>query len=187
MRVRADDEARAAVDEIGQRLLLARGLGVEVDDDGICRLLELAGLEFAVDGAEGIVLFAHEDATDGVDHEHIRAVPGLDERRAATGRPRRHVERTDQTRLATDEDQRLLLVESMVTERHRIGPGIDQLGADRLRNAKAPGRVLAVDGDEIEPQALAQPWQMLKHGSPARPADDIAEEKEAHFRGFRWF
>ena len=43
MRVRADDRGRAPVDEIAQRLLLARRLGVEVDEDGVGALLETAG------------------------------------------------------------------------------------------------------------------------------------------------
>ncbi len=96
------------------------------------------------------------------------------------GSARRHVERAHETRLATDENERLLLVEGVIAERHRVGSGIDQLGADRLRDAEAAGRILAVDGNEIQPVALDEAGQVLQHHRPARPADDIAEEEEAH-------
>ena len=55
MGVGADHEAGAAVAEIAHRLLLAGGLAVEVDDDGVGGLAQRAGLEFAVDRRERIV------------------------------------------------------------------------------------------------------------------------------------
>ena len=54
MRVGADHAARAPVDEVAHRLLLAGGLGVEVDQDGVGALLEAAGLDLALDGAERV-------------------------------------------------------------------------------------------------------------------------------------
>jgi len=43
MGMRAHDATRATVDEIAHRLLLARRLGVEVDQDGVGAALEPAG------------------------------------------------------------------------------------------------------------------------------------------------
>ena len=45
MRMRADDEACSAVDEMAEALLLARRLGVEIEDRGIRLLPERAGGE----------------------------------------------------------------------------------------------------------------------------------------------
>ena len=38
----------------------------------------------------------------------------------------------------------------MVAERDRIGTGVDEFVIDRLGDAEAAGRILAVDDDEIE-------------------------------------
>jgi hypothetical protein len=38
----------------------------------------------------------------------------------------------------------------MIAAGDHVGAGIDDLVIDRLRDAEAAGRVLAVDGDEIE-------------------------------------
>ena len=59
-------------------------------------------------------------------------------------------------------------------------PAEQDLVADRLGDAEAAGRVLAVDDDAIEPPALAQGGQALGDRVAARPADDVAEEEEAH-------
>ena len=89
MGVRADDQRDAAVEVMAERLLLARRLGVEVDDDGVGLLAERTGGELAVDRRERIVERIHEDAAHGVDDEHARAVPRDIEAGAAAGRARR--------------------------------------------------------------------------------------------------
>ena len=104
-----------------------------------------AGRELGVDGAERVVELGHEDAAHGVDHQHVRAVRRLDQSRAAARRARRIVDRAQQPVVALDEDERLLLVEGVVAERHRVGAGLQQLLEDRLGDAEAAGRVLAVD------------------------------------------
>ena len=150
MRVGADDDGRAPVDEIAERLLLARRLGVEVDEDGVGALLEPAGGELSIDRAERIVELGHEDAAHGVDDQHVRTGLRLEYPRAAAGRSRRIVDGAQQPGLALDEDERLLLVEGVVAERHHVGAGLQDLLEDGLGDAEAAGRVLAVDGDEIE-------------------------------------
>ncbi len=73
----------------------------------------------------------------------------------------------------------------MVAERHDVGAGGQQLLQDRLGDAEAAGRVLAVDGDEIERVAGAQPGQLLDHGVAAGAADDVAEEQQTHAASLR--
>ena len=43
----------AAVDEMGERLFLARRLGVEVDEDRVGALLQLASADLVVDARNG--------------------------------------------------------------------------------------------------------------------------------------
>ena len=92
----ADHEADAAVAEIAHRLLLARRLGVQVDEDGVGARAQRTGSDFAIDGGERIVERIHEDAAHGVDHQDPRAVLGLDQRRAAARRAGGIVDRPHQ-------------------------------------------------------------------------------------------
>ena len=178
--VGADDEARPAVEMVAERLLLARRLRVDVDHDGVGDLAQRAGLELPVGGGEGIVEGVHEDAADQVDDQDAAARMGLDQAGAAARRAGRIVGRAEQLGLALDEDERLALVPGVVAEGDRVGAGGEDLVADRLRDAEAAGGVLAVDDDAVEPPALAQGGQALGYGAAAGPADDVAEEEEAH-------
>src|SRR5258708_14509686 len=85
MRMRADNETRASVAKMAHRLLLARSLTVNVDDDRVGRLLQRTGGKLALNRGERIVERIHEDAAHRIDPKHPRAVLGLDQRDAATG------------------------------------------------------------------------------------------------------
>ena len=174
------DEAGAAVAEIAHRLLLARRLGVHVDDDGVGALPQRTGGQLAIDRGEGIVERVHEDAAHGIDDEDARAVPGLEQRRAAARRAGGIVERPNEARRALDEHQRLLLVPGMIAERDRVGAGVDQFAVDRLGDAEAAGGVLAVDHDEIELPVADEAGQALGDDGPPAAADDVADEQNAH-------
>ena len=180
MGVGADHEARAAVGEIAHRLLLAGRLGMHVDDDGVGVAAERAGGEFALDRGERIVERVHEDAAHGVDHQHARAVLGLDHGGAAPGRAGRIVERTDQPRRALDEHQRLALVPGMVAERDGVGAGVEEILIDRLGDAEAAGGILAVDDDEIELPVGDQAGQALQHDRPAAAPHHVADKQNSH-------
>ena len=68
----------------------------------------------------------------------------------------------------------------MIAERHRVGAGIDEFLIDRLGDAEAAGGVLAIDDDEIERPVADHAGQMLRDGGAPGPADDVADEKNAH-------
>ena len=138
MSMGADDEARAAVDEMAHRLLLARRLGMDVDHDRVGRALERAGGKLALDRRERIVERVHEHAPHGVDDEDARAVARLDDCGAAARRAGRIIDRPDQERRALDEYQRLPLVPGVVAERDRVGAGVHQFAIDRLGDAEPP-------------------------------------------------
>ena len=178
--VGADHEARAAIAEIAERLLLAGRLGMDVDDDGIGGFAQGARHELAVDGGERIVERIHEDAAHGIDHQHARAVLGLDHGRATARRAGGIIDRPDELRRPLDEDQRLLLIPGMIAERDGVRAGLDQLATDRFRDAKTARGVLAIDHDQIELPFLHEPGQALNDHSPPAAADDIADEEDAH-------
>ena len=60
---------------------------MDVDDDRVGVALERAGGKLALDRGERIVERIHEDAAHDIDHQHARAVLGVDQRRAAAGVP----------------------------------------------------------------------------------------------------
>src|SRR5262249_36199936 len=116
------------------------------------------------------------------DHEHARAVLRLDHAGAATGRAGGKVDRTQEPGRALDEHQRPALIPGMVAAGDYIGAGVDQILVDRLGNAEAACRVLAVDGDEIELPVADQPGQALEHNSAPAAADDVSDEQDSHAR-----
>src|ERR1700689_3993381 len=152
---------------------------MEVDHDGISRCAQRAGFEFAVKHGEGIVERRHEDAADGVDDQRAPAAPGVDQRRAAARRSRRKIRRANEPRRALDEHQRLALIPGMIAERYRVGAGVDEFLVDRLRDAEAAGRVLAVDDHEIEAEVADQAGQMFRDGGAPGPADHVTDEENA--------
>ena len=89
MGVGAHHQAGPAVEMMAHGLLLAGRLRVHVDDDRIRHLPERAGIELPVDRGEGIVERVHVEAAHDVDDEDALAGVGIDEVRAAPGRPRR--------------------------------------------------------------------------------------------------
>src|SRR5690606_9702713 len=78
VRVRADNGADAAIDEMGETHLLAGGFGVEVYDNGVGLLAQRAVGKLRFDRLEGIVQFrVHEDAAHYVCHQNTRAIASL--------------------------------------------------------------------------------------------------------------
>ena len=183
MRVRAHDAAHPPVEEVGHRLLLAGGLRVHVEDDRVRATLERAGGDLVVHGTERAIDLGHEHAPHGVHHQHVHAVLRLEQARAFARRALGIVERAQQLGTALDVDEGILLVERVVAERDDIGAGIDQLVEDLLGDAKAAGRVLAIDDEEIELVAGAQLGDRVVGSLAARLADDISEKQQTHTMG----
>jgi len=174
--VGADNKADPPIDERAQGLLFAGRLGMEIDDDGIGRVPQGAGNQLLLDSPERAVHLRHVDPAQRVHDKYLCPIARFIKPRAPARRSRRKIDRPDQPVLALDIDERFLLVEGVVAERHRIGPRIEKLHVDLLGDAEPAGRILAVDDDEIELPAHSQPGQRLKNCAPARAADDIAEK-----------
>src|SRR6185312_3772294 len=124
-----------------------------------------------------IVERLHEDARHAVDDQRAAAVLGVDQRRAAARRMARKIQRANEFWRALDEDQRLFLIPGVVAERHRVGASVEEFLVDRLGNAEAAGRILAVDDDEIEPPVLDERRQVFVDRGASGFADDIADEE----------
>src|SRR4029077_4481405 len=78
------------------------------------------------------------------------------------------------------EDQRLAPDPGAIPERDGVGADVDQLVVERLRDTEPAGRVLAVDGDEIERPVADQRRQPRQHDVASAAADDVADEKNTH-------
>ena len=82
--------------------------------------------------------------------------------------------------MTLDVDERVLLIERMVAERHAIGAGIEQVGQDGFGDAEAASGIFAVDDDEIECIALDETGKRVANHVSARATDDIAEKQKTH-------
>src|SRR5262249_16494353 len=144
--------------------------------------LEGEGAEFALDGSEGIVEGIHKNTSHDIDHQHMCAVLGLDEGRAATWRAGREIDRTQKPGRALDEYERLLLIPRMIAPSHRISRGMEKLVVERFGDAEAAGGVLAIDGDEVELPVGDQARQTFGHSRTSAAANDVADEENTHAR-----
>ena len=136
----------------------------------------------AWDQREALVFIerVHENAAHDIEHQHAGAVASLADGDAAARRAGRKIDRPDHARLPFDEDQGLALVPGVVAERDDVRAGVQDVVGNRLGDAEAARRVLAIDHDEVEPPAFAQGGKLLRDHIAAWSADDIAEEKETH-------
>src|SRR5437660_10013748 len=126
MSMGADHERGATVAEKSHRLFFARRLAMKIDDDSVGAAPEGTSRQFAVYCGERVVQRIHKDARHRVHDQHACAVLGVDQGGATAWRARRIIDRTNEPWRAFDENERLLLIPSMIAERDRIDAGIDQ-------------------------------------------------------------
>ena len=176
MGVRADHEARAAVEEMTHRLFLARRLGVEVDDRGVARL------------PSGQAASSRSTAAKGSSSGSMKMRPMAltTSTRAPSSRsrppPRRgpacrgEIDRADQARLALDEDQRLALIEGMIADRDASAPA--------SRNSRQIASVMPKPPAAFSPLTTTKSsfqsrsaGQALETDGAAAAADDVADEE----------
>src|SRR6266478_498236 len=166
--------------KMAHRLLLARSLTVNVDDDRVGRLLQRTGSKLALNRGERIVERIHEDAAHRIDHKRPRAVLGLDQRDAATGCAGGIIDRAQQPRRPFDENERLLLIPGMVAAGDHVGTGVDEVLIDRFGNAEAAGGVFAVKRNEIELPLPYERAEAFEQNSAPAASHDVADKENAH-------
>ena len=164
-----------AVEVPAHRHLLARHLGVEVDDHGV----GLDPVEDPVDGVERRACDLEPDAAAEVDHADPHPA-GLDHGVAAARVGLRVVGRPHHALLAVEEVVGLAVAVDVVAGGDDAGAGVEDVAGRALGDPHAAGRVLAVDDDQVGRVLLAQRRHRLAQPAPPGAADDVADEEDPH-------
>jgi len=179
VRVRADDPRHPPVEVPAQADLLARRLGVHVDEHVVDRALE--PVEHRVDLDERRAPGAEVEVARQVDDAEAHPV-ALDDRVAVAGLRAQVVGRAQDPGLVVEVRVDLLAVIGMVAQRDDVDSGAEQLAGDLRRDPEAAGDVLAVDDDERGRVALAQPGEQREQRPAPEAADEIADEENGRGR-----
>src|SRR5439155_20112632 len=174
VRVRADHRGDAAVEVPADRDLLARRLGVPVDDLHLRRAIG-ERVQDGVDGAERVVnVRRHEDAPDRVHHEHvIRDDP------PTSGIARREVDRSYAVLERVDVLHELPLIPHVVAVRDHVGAGVVDLARDVRSQARPARGVLAVHDGHVDAQLALQLRKERRDRVTARAPHHITDEEDA--------
>ena len=175
-----EDRRDAAVEPRGEGDLLARRLGVDVDHDhgrGLGRLVDerVDGLPHAVRGVE-------EERAQQVDHRDARAVAGLDDAETAPGSVVLHVRGPEDDGRRRQIGADLVAAPGVVAERDRVGARREQNLGEPRGDPHPVRDVLAVDDAQVDLVALTEAGEQALERIAAGPADDVADEEDAHLR-----
>ncbi len=179
-----DDRRDLAVEVMAHRGLLARGLGVEVHEDGAAPLGLQRG-DLRERGREGVVERLHEDAPLEVDHAQLAPVGRLDHLAAAAGGAGRVVGGAQEARVGrlevwTD----LALRPDVVAAREQVDLRRQDLVRGLGRDAQPVGGVLGVGHHQVRGEPGYEARDQPLHGLPAGLSEDVAEEEDFHV-GYR--
>ena len=141
MRVRSEDRGHPSVKGSSEGDLLARRLGVEVDEDDLGGGIRLG--DQLVHNLERVDGDLEKERAHQVHHRHGRSVVGLGHREAAAGGDARHVSRTDHTVTALEVGCDLATPPGVVSERDHICPGCEEPIGELRRQSGAVGGILA--------------------------------------------
>src|ERR1700738_1328017 len=117
MRMGADPESGATIAKKSHGLFFARRLAMKIDDDSVGAAPKRTSRQFAVYCGERVVEWIHENARHRVHDQHACAALGGHQRRAGARGARGIIDRTNEPRRAFDENERLLLIPSMIAKR----------------------------------------------------------------------
>ena len=176
MGMSADKRGDASVDVMRHRHLLARRLGVEIDEHG--DVLRDFG-EDAVDRLERTVHRLHEDATLNVHDCELECWSG-DERPSAAGAFGSEVDRTDDALQCADLPRELLLAPRVVAERDRVRARVEDLLRERCGEPRARRAVLGIDHDGGKRKLAPDALELLRENTPAGTSDDVAYHQYLH-------
>ena len=174
MRVAPKHGREPAVEVPPHRELLARRLGVPVEDPDPGRALAKLGEE-RIDRAEGIVLLGHEDSPEGVHDERPVAD---DPARARIAR--RQVQRANAEVERIDLLEEGPLVPDVVPVGDHVGARVADLTSDLTGEPRAAGGVLAVHDHEVDASFAPDGGEKRGDGLAAGLSDDIADEEDPH-------
>ncbi len=165
---------------MADRHLLARRLGVDVDDDRGRPGAERVIGEDRREPGERVVERVHEQPAHQVDDECRAAVVEAVQPPAGAGRARREIRRPQHARVALDIGDQLALVPDVIAGRQHVDAAIVEFAAQPLGQSRPMGRVLGVDDDEIERQIAAQLRDVLLDHLAPRPSHHVAAKQDVH-------
>ena len=180
--------AGAFIDRIGARSVILAGVGFTGASLGrnyfawslSSDSYNIERLDFARDHGKRIVDVQHEHAAHHVDHADRHIVPGAGEVAPVAGCAGRVISGAEQPRLGADVLERFLLVPDVIPGGHHVDAPIEQLVADLARDAEAGRGVLDVGNHQVGVMMLDDAAQAVTDEIAARPADDVADEQQAH-------
>jgi len=178
--VRADDRGDAAVEPRGERNLLARRLGVEVDDDD--RSCGARLVDEHVDDLPRRDGCVEEELPEQVEDGDADTVACLHHGEAAAWSLGARVRRPDHALAPGEVGGDPAPPVGVVAERDYVRPRSKELVGELPRDAGAVGGVLAVDDREVGLVALAQRREVLLHRAATRDAEDVREEEDLQGR-----
>ena len=154
---------------------------MDVDDRGLRQPAQRMRLQRRLHRRERIIEGPlHEDLAQRLHHQHLAPVRRRIQPRPAPRGRLGKVQRADQTRLAINEAEHVLLIKGVIAQRHAIRPRREQQPR-MIRGQPRAGRgVFAIDHDEIKAPVRPQTGQPVADRRASRTAHDIAEEKEFH-------
>ena len=176
--VGAEHRRHPAVEVPAHRHLLARHLGVEVDDHDLGALAPQLG-DLGVGGGEGGAGDGQLQLAAQVEHADPDPVD-LDDRRAPARVSLRVVGGTDQHLAAVDELVGVALAVDVVAGRDQLDAGGEDVVGRPLRDPRSAGGVLAVGDDQVGAVRGPRPRHRGGEPAPAGPADDVSDEEDPH-------
>jgi hypothetical protein len=167
VRVRPEHGRHAPVEHACERNLLARRLGVEVDDDD--RRERARPLHDLVDDLKRMHGHLEEERAHEVDDGDAAGLRDAGPRRcgAEVGRPE------DAGTLAFEEREEVAMTPDVVSGRDDVGTRGEELLGELRGQADPVGRVLSVDDAGIGAQLLSQAGEPLLDRAAAGGAEDV--------------
>jgi hypothetical protein len=179
--VRAYDSRNAAIHIPPHGHLLARDLGMKIDEpDRYVR--RQRGQQF-VGLPERAVGVCHVNAALEIHHRAACAGGCLVNVNARTWAARRKVRRPQQARIAREIFVDVALVPDVIAGRHNVDPAAEKLVGNSRRDAETRRGILAVRDHNVNRLGLPDVGEMVRHNSPPGVAEDVADEKELHVNG----
>jgi len=174
-----DDGAHATVEEPAHADLLARCLGVHIDEDVVDAPAQVG--QDRVDLDEGRAPGAQEEVARERDDAEAHAA-AVDDDGAVAGLRAQVVGGPDDPLLLVEVGVDLAAAVGVVAERDDVDAAVEELVGELRRDPEPAGDVLAVDHDEVRRMLRAQSGEQAEQRPPAEAADDVADEEQGRRR-----
>ena len=181
VRVRAENGRHSPVEHARERDLLARCLGMKVDDDDgsfpACLLDELVGDE------EGVNCRAEEELTLQIDDGDGGSVLRLANGEAPTRQVLAEIRGADDPRVRREHGDEVAMPPDVISECHDVGACPQELIGELRRETHPVSGVLAVHDAEADAEVVTKLVQRALDRPAAGGPEDVADEEDPQSRG----